>query len=287
MQTRVGRLLLCLISATLFFACDSDQLSQRPEPPPAPPAPPPPPPPPDAGIADMGMPEPVDAGVPDAGEEIPTASESVYINTGEMLYAYDPSTGNATRRGAFRSNQGDITGMVDIAIDLGGRMYGGTTERQIWRIDPETGWCTFLATYSDILHGLTFLSDGRLVVAGHSVTIVDPLTGRTIETLVEEGEYETSGDIIGLPDGYLYWSVRGGQGNPDDLVRIDPRTGTTRVLGNTGATAIYGLGFADNVLYGFLRDGVLVRLNQNNGQATSEGTLDGRWYGATTNPVLW
>lgn len=236
--------------------------------------------------------EPPDAGIPivetpDAGEDIPVAVDPVYINTGESLYSYNPQNGVASLRGSFMSNSGAITGMVDIAIDLNGRMFGGTTERELFRIDPTNAHCTHLATYSDILHGMTFLSDGRLVVAGHAVTTVDPSTGRTLETLVAEGEYETSGDIIGLPDGKLYWSVRGDRNAPDNIVRIDPQTHNTTVLGGTSVIAIYGLGYANDVLYGFLRDGERVELDQQDAHLIDERPLDGRWYGATTNPVLW
>jgi hypothetical protein len=266
-----------------LVACEPDTLSRE-QMPPEPPVMETP----DAGMTVVMPPPPPPMDPPDAGEPvIPPAREPVYINTGDTLYSYDPETDRATVIGAFRSNQGAITGMVDIAIDLSGRMYGGTTEQEIFRIDPDTARATHLARYDDILHGLTFLSDGRLVVAGRRVTIVDPLTGRTEEELVGEGVYETSGDIIGLPDGKLYWSVRGGRGEPDLLVRIDPRTSRTEELGATGVEAIYGLGFADSVLYGFLRDGARVALDQRNGRALSEEPLEGRWYGATTNPVLW
>lgn len=289
MRPVVSRLVvLPALLALSLSACENDQIGREREPPPPPPQP-------DAMVfpdaevypdaeVDAGI---ADVGVPDAGEDIPVAREPMYINTGEALYAYDPVTGEAEVRGNFQSNQGPVTGMVDIAIDLNGRMFGGTTEKQLWRIDPETARCTFLATYTDILHGLTFISDGRLVVAGHGVTIIDPQTGRALEELVPEGQYETSGDIIGLPDGRLYWSVRGGRGMPDDMVRIDPATHDTVMLGSTGVEAIYGLGYATGILYGFLRDGQLVRINQTTAQATSAGPLEGRWYGATTNPVLW
>ena len=276
---------LCLVAIS-GVACESDQIS-RGEDPPVMQMEMPNPPPPDAGVA---VTVPPDAGMvitepPDAG--VPVASEPVYLNTGETLYAFDPSTGRASSRGNFASDRGEVTGMVDIAIDLQGHMYGGTTERELFQIDPTNAHCTLLASYSDILHGLTFLSDGRLVVAGHAVAIVDPETGRTLDTLVPEGEYETSGDIIGLPDGKLYWSVRGERDQPDDIVRIDPQTKRTEVLGSTGVVAIYGLGYADQVLYGFLRDGERVELDQRSGRAIDERPLSGRWYGATTNPVLW
>lgn len=272
--------------------CDDDTLTRRVDPPdsgvhpdaPAPDAPAPDAEEPDAGFEDSGAPDALVA--PDAAEPEP-ATEPVYINTGDSLYSYDPNTNRATAIGSFRQGNEPITGMVDIAIDLSGRMYGGTTERELFRIDPTDATCRFIATHDDLLHGLTFVSDGRLVVAGRRVSTVDPRTGARIEELVPEGVYETSGDIIGLPDGKLYWSVRGDAREGDGLVQIDPDTGDTRYQGQGAVPAIYGLGYAYGVLYGFGRDGVAVTIDRNSGQVVDEKVLDGRWYGATTNPVLW
>jgi hypothetical protein len=237
---------------------------------------------PDSGSRDaFVIPEPPDAG------EVEPAREAIYIHTGDTLYSWDPADNAKTAIGTFHTRDREVTNVVDIAIDLDGTMFGGTTEREIFRIDPETALCTYLSTYDDILHGLTFLSDGRLVVAGRRVAIVDPMSARVLDELVGEGRFETSGDIIGLPDGKLYWTVRGARDEGDQLVRIDPANGNASLLGGGPVAGLYGLGFAYGELYGFSRDGVVVELNQRTGDVLDTRTLEGRWYGATTNPVLW
>lgn len=279
---------LGILAVTALVGCDDDTLAREPPKPDAtvfPDAEEPTYP--DAEVTEPDAEVP-DGGVPDAGDDIPPAEDPIYINTGPELFTFIPSTGAATRIGRFADNTGEMLSMVDIAIDLRGRMYGGSSQKRIYLIDPNTAACRLVATYDDILHGMTFLSDGRLVVAGNRVTTVDPQTGRTIDELVPEGMYTTSGDIIGLPDGKLYWSVRGeDREDPDLMVRIDPRTRRTEELGSTNVQGIFGLGYAEGVLYGFTRGGDRVELDQNDGHAVQTSRLSGEWYGATTNPVLW
>lgn len=215
----------------------------------------------------------------DTGE---VATEAVYINTDETLYSFDPTTSTATPIGDFRDRGQVISGgMTDIAIDLNGIMYGGSFTA-LYRINPTTAECTFVATLDDEMTGLTFVSDGRLVGAGAGVSFVDTTNGR-LTTLVPPGEYETSGDIVGLPDGMLYWTTTGG----DLLIQVDPNDGTTRRRGSTGTYGIFGLGYAYGALYGFTSDGDVVVIDASNGRPGDTSPLAGRWWGATTNPVLW
>lgn len=210
------------------------------------------------------------------------ATESVYINTSDTLYSFDPSSSIATRIGTFRDGAFAISGgMTDIAISLDGFMYGVSFDA-LYQIDPTTGDCRYVASVSDEMNGLTFVSDGRLVGAGDGVYVIDTRSGR-LTTIVSPGEYSTSGDIIGLPDGNLYWTVYGG----DDLIRVDPTTGDTRRLGNIGQYGVYGLGYANGELYGFASGDVMLTIDPATGRAQGTQELRGSWWGATTNPVLW
>ncbi len=248
---------------------------------------------PDAGFADASRP---DQGVllTDAG--VPPADEPVYIQTGTTLYSYDPEANQAVRIGDFRSSAGPIDLMVDIAIDRNGTMYGGVSqhvangvyENHIYLVNPETAFCTFLFDFDDRLNGMTFLDDGRLVIAGERVTVIDPQTGQSLVTWPSTDQFVTSGDVVGLPDGKLYWTVEGeANGDPDRVVRINPATGQTTVIGGASVTSIFGLGYANGVLYGFTSRGQVVTLDPQTGAVLALKNLSGRWYGATTNPVLW
>jgi len=111
---------------------------------------------------------------------------------------------------------------------------------------------------------------------------IDPSTGLTTP-LVPPGRYETSGDVVGLPDGLLYWAVRDG----DDLVVVDPDSGVTSVRGVIGVQRIYGLGYSGGMLYGFTDASQVLEIDPANGEITGEQVLPGEWWGATTNPVVW
>jgi hypothetical protein len=284
----VRRLLLALL---VSFGCEKDalfvdetppdsgvQLDAEPE---------------DVGFLDVGF---VDVGTPETDAGVPPAAEPVYIQTGTTLYSYDPSVNRATRVGDFRDQNGEIDLMVDIAIDRNGTMYGGVSRRnndgsyqnQIYLVNPETAFCTFLYEFDDRLNGMSFLDDGRLVIAGERVTVIDPNSGQALVTWPSTDQYITSGDVVGLPDGFLYWTVEGANmGDSDRVVRIDPSSGMTQVIGDASVESIFGLGYADGVLYGFTSRGQVVTLDPGSGNVLGVQMLDGRWYGATTNPVLW
>jgi hypothetical protein len=269
--------------AVLLVACEDDTLAG------VPPAV-------DAGFPDVGFApdaEPVDAGfapdaaAPDAEVPPPPAREPIYIHTGDTLYSYDTAANTAVPVGQFHTSRDAVTDMADIAIDRDGRMFGGGVDRTIYLINPLTAECEARFDTDDRVHGMTFLPDGNLVMAGEFVRVVDPNSGRVIRELVDNQGFKTSGDIVGLPDGFLYWTVRGDARTGDLVVRIDPRTGATRRLGGASAERLYGLGYADGVLFGFSADGLVVELEPRDGRVIREQMLGARWWGATTNPVVW
>jgi sugar lactone lactonase YvrE len=209
----------------------------------------------------------------------PAATGSIYLNTSSDLYRFDPTSHQASRVGAFNGPDG-IFNMYDIAIDTRGQLLG-VSSGTLYVIDPLTALCTSVGTLDNSANGLTFLPDGRLVAAGSNVEILDASTYAVQRTFTSS--YTSSGDIIALPDGQLYWTVQGGNG--DSLVRINPANGAMTNLGSTGYSAIYGLGYANSTLFGF-NSGHYLIINQTNGSATA-GAASGDWYGATTNPLVW
>ncbi len=236
----------------------------------------------DDGSADTDPQDSGDAGT-DTGTTEPAATEPIYINEGDRLWSWDPE-GELVEIGAFT----DVTAMTDIAIDPDGALWGCTFD-SLYRIDPLTAQTSFVAALPEALHGLTFVSDGRMVGAGAGVWLVNTSTGRFERTLVEPGTYTTSGDIVGLPDGLLYWTVWAvDRGDPDRLVVVDP-DGGMGIRGETEVDRVFGLGYAYGDLYGFTDAGDWVEINANLGGLTRQGPLPGNtgWWGATTNPVRW
>jgi hypothetical protein len=211
------------------------------------------------------------------------AQAPVYIDTGDSLYSYDPTSNTATLIAQF---SGTSAQMTDIAIDSAGHLYGISQDGNVWSVDPVTAHSSMLFSVSDAAPvGLTCLSDGTLVVGGAALTIVDPRSGSVVRTLVPAGSYQTSGDVIALPDGMLYWSVTGG--SADRIVRVDPNTGAMTAFPNLPTNNVYGLGYVSGQFLGFSGDGVAIQIDSTSGSQTLAQPLSGSWNGATTNPVKW
>jgi hypothetical protein len=220
-------------------------------------------------------------------EEPPPAKAPVYAHTGDELFEMlEPASGQRTLLGRFTEGGVPVEdSFIDIAIDLEGRMYGATFTA-LYQINPTTAAVTKVCPVDIDMVALTFSSDGELFAGGSDgVHIINVNNCRTTPLTVGGG-YETSGDLVGLPDGYLYWTVRGG--SRDELVRVDPLSGVTRWIGPINFSKIYGLGYDDGVLYGFNDFGDIIAISPDNAGAVALST-DGAvsWYGATTNPVQW
>jgi ligand-binding sensor domain-containing protein len=226
-----------------------------------------------------------DTDIPEDEETVELAKAPVYANTSTTLYEVEPSTGAHTWVGDFQQNGSWVENFVDIAIDQDGRMYGGTYEA-LYRIDPTTAEVIYLCDAGHEMTAMAFSSDGELFVGGQgSIHVMDVKTCST-HSLVDSTYYETSGDLVGLPDGYLYWTVRGDDN--DELVRVDPNNGSTAWVGEVHETRLYGLGYADGQLFGFSSRGKVVRISPIG--ASSSVMVDNdelSWWGATTNPVTW
>jgi hypothetical protein len=234
---------------------------------------------------DSGLPtvDPGDGG--DSGEiEVPVADAPVYANTGTELYEIDPATGAYTLLGAFHDENGSVSSVVDLAIDLDGHMVGANFDF-LYLIDPTNAAVTALCEVETVMYALTFTDDGTLVAGAGDEVIAYDIEGCRSSPIVSKTGYETSGDLVGLPDGFLYWTVKGE--SQDGLVQVDPRTGDAVWLGDVGSSDLFGLGYDDGQLYGFGKAGEIVRISPTSGQGEVLQTAKLAWYGAATNPVVW
>jgi hypothetical protein len=247
-----------------------------------------------------------------------------YVNDSASLFGWNTAQNQLSTIGKFwvlgaglGGGVGD-DGMADIAIAplassaglQGGELFG-VSFHDLYRIDATSARCERLSSKSsdEFFNALTFLPDGRLIAAGGSgVWELDKATGAVKSTLVAPGgQYVSSGDIIALPDGHLYWTVRGAsQSSPDRLVRIRTGDGGANpaievVVDDVGASdSAYGLAYEDDFpfgqLYVFSTDKSVRRYDvgswtleattslSSNAACTGDGCV---FWGATTNPAKW
>jgi hypothetical protein len=213
------------------------------------------------------------------------ATEAMYGHSQTKLYRYDPLNNVSTSIASFN---GDTSSAFDIAITPSGLMYA-VNGSGLFYVDASNGKTTKIqadgiSAFGNI-NGLTSLSNGKLVISGNGIAIYDIATHK-LSTLVAPGGYQSSGDIIALPDGYLYMAASNGSSS-DRLIQIDPNTGATRNIGSLGHTGVYGLGYAYNVFYGFDSTGRVFSIDAANASTQNLSNTGITWYGATTNPVLW
>ena len=122
--------------------------------------------------------------------------------------------------------------IYDIAIDTNGVLLGAGSSGTIYTINVGTGKCTAVGTNAIGANAMTVTIDNQIVVAGGGdVQILDRTTYAVTQTLVSDSSYTSSGDIVALPDGFLYWSVTG-SGN-DGLVKITGPQGPRRWSGHS------------------------------------------------------
>ena len=215
----------------------------------------------------------------------PLADAPVYANTRDTLYEVVPKTGATVLVGQFVDDAGTvIDNMIDIAIDPVGRMFGGTYET-LYRIDPTTGGVSEVCDVEFAMFALAFDDEGNLYAGGDNLIERIDVDDCTRTVLVEHPEYVTSGDLVGLPDGFLYWTIRGGEA--DELVKVSPRSGSTEWIGVVGVDRLFGLGYHEGSLYGFSDDREIVRIDPISAATFVLVPSSEQWWGATTNPVSW
>jgi hypothetical protein len=219
---------------------------------------------------------------PNANGTCGTATAPLYVNSNTTLYTFEPATHTVTFVSNFSGNLDDIW---DIAIDTNGVLLGSGSTGTLYTINVGTGACMSVGFNGIGANAMTVTIDNQIVVAGGGdVEVLDRATYGVSQTLVSGSSYTSSGDIVALPDGYLYWSVTGS--GHDRLVKIDRMTGATSVVGTLPDSAVWGLAYAANMLFGFSNDGKYLVIDSTNGTGTTGSTPD-LWYGATSNPVTW
>lgn len=251
---------------------------------------------------------PPGGGEADAQPSLPASR--VYAHSGTRLYQIDTATLAPIEIGAMAGL--GTQSLTDLAIDKNDQMIGITLDK-LYAIDGTTGAATLIRDLSASARGFTSLSfvpadlsdpnSADLLVSANSVGDVfsiDPVAGTATQLgsygTVAAGRIGSSGDLIGVRGLGIYATVNIGT-DPmaqDYLARIDPATWAATPIGTgTGFNDIFGLGFWQGTIYGFVSTGAatgkIITIDPNTGAGTEIQSGAVRWYGAgvaTDAPVL-
>jgi len=272
----------------------------------------------DRPIIDLGIPVP--DGSPIIFDAFATADldprvGEVYAHSDLTLYRFDPVAVTFTTVGTFtclETSMG-VAEMLDIALDRAGNMVGTAAMSEhtvitgrLVSIDKMTAACTVLKTGS-YPNSLAFVPIGtvlpdREALVGYvsdSYVRIDPDSGNVtgIGNLNAPGAanpWMASGDIVSIVGGGTYVTIipKGSvSADPtgDRIAEVDPVTGQIiRVIGATGTSGLYGLGYWGGIAYGFSSAGVVVKIDLTTGAGTPipiTGAPTAGFYGAGTTTI--
>jgi hypothetical protein len=223
----------------------------------------------------------------------------VYAHSASQLYKLDPTSLSVTLIGAFKWPSGSDQ-MTDIALDRKGKMTG-ISFNSVYSVDPKTAACTYLAplqTPSGIasFNGLSYIAvqaadttEALMASAGDGTLYeIDPATGQSKKVGAFGGGLGSSGDLVSVK-GLTLATVKQGFGLTDWLARVNPLTGQAVLIGDTGFSDVWGLGFWKDKVYGFTEGGQLIVIDPKTGKGTQASSSSAAWWGAgvtTSAPVI-
>ena len=226
---------------------------------------------------------------------LPLSAQFVYAHTYSDLYRLDPETSAIVKVASFGWPLGGTDMMTDLAIDKNGNMTG-VSFKAIYAVDPDTAGCTLLSHFTgSFINGLSYLpidGDAEALVGtatNGDLFRIDPATGSTFKFGNFGGGLASSGDIMFVSGLGTYATVKVSGVATDSLARIDPMTGGATLVGDTGFSNLWGLGFWKDKLYGFTSDGKTLSISPMTGAAQLLHTDTVSWYGAgvrTSAPVI-
>lgn len=215
----------------------------------------------------------------------------VYGHSNTTLYKLDPYSKQISIVGNFNclGNAAALGGgMWDIAIDKAGHMVGsmnnGLGTGAMVTIDKTTAHCSVVKT-GNYPNSLTYLPAGTLLPNSEALVGYDrdayvqiSTQNASVTTIgnlnpnVTGQNWESSGDIVSIIGAKTYLTVKpyGSNGGTDSIVEVDPKTGKIiKMIGNTGFTELWGLGYWAGVAYGFSATGQLAQIDLTTGQGTA------------------
>ncbi len=224
----------------------------------------------------------------------------VYAHGATALYGVDPVSLAVTKIADFTFPGIEDDRLTDLAVDRDNLMIGISRDN-VYRVDPKTGECTLLSALSDgndHFVGLSFVTpddggDDFLVgidKAGGQVDQIDPGTGKSTPIGDFGAGLLASGDIVSVKNFGTVATVIDDTNPTDFLARVDIKTGRATIIGDTGYSDIWGLGYWQGTLYGFTKDAEFISIDVKTGAGTLISADTGEaWRGAgvtTSAPVI-
>ncbi|AKF05804.1 hypothetical protein [Sandaracinus amylolyticus] len=255
----------------------------------------------DAGSFDAGSTTTPDSGPrPDGGPRLDDVL--VYAHSADTLFTFSPYTETVETVGRFTlAGGGNAPDMIDLAVNADGDVYTAGYDT-LFQIDPETAVATPVGDFDvdgERFFALTFVAAGTLGAAETMIGATN--AGAYYEIDVRDAsaellgtypdEWLSSGDLVSIEGLGTYATLKREDEPTDVLARIDfLPSGESRVtvLGSTGYTQLFGLGYWGRVLYGFSNDGELVEIDRTTGEghiATAATGTDEFWGAGVTTKV--
>ena len=201
----------------------------------------------------------------------------LYAQTSTHLYRLDPVKKAFVLIGKFNFDKlgGSVT---DIALDDGDSLYA-VTFNNVFSCSHVTAKCKWLAKLPTSFNGLTFVPKGTvepnkdaLIGIGNDGSwnhIVIKGNTATVKKLGSYGSgYTSSGDAFSVKGVGTFATVVKGAGG-DKLIEVDPKTGKLiKLVGNIGASSLWGFAWSNSVFYGFSSNGKVYRIDEATGAGT-------------------
>jgi hypothetical protein len=196
---------------------------------------------------------------------------------GSKLYRLDLNTGKTTLVGPTVPDLADIAPLNSNA--LVGVQMGATP--QLVRIDPRNGRSIVVGKMAADICGLASYQGKVYAVGGTHLYAVDSDTGATHDVGAWGVNQQGSGSDIAISAEGKTYTVVQDAGGKHSLAEVDLQSGAAREIGPIGSFKIFGMDFADGILFGVTDTGELVRIDTATGAGTLVAVTEprGKWTG--------
>jgi len=167
-------------------------------------------------------------------------------SSGSTLYRIDPQF-----PGVLSSVTIPVADLRAIAFSTDGRLFGGTAQGALLRINPATGDTALIGSASGMVYAsLAFSPSGELYASVQpplfnkdGIYIVDTTDGSTA-MLGKTGDNAVTPSIAFTRDGELF-GLKGTGSQDNTVIRIDPSSGVGTEVGPTGTSGLQAIAMID------------------------------------------